>query len=121
MRIAYLLPLLASAVATPAYAQDIGTGARVELRVGYDEPRFVIEFDDGAFSETKSANGIAYGIEAGFDVRVLQGLLAGVYAGVEGSTVDECDELDEDLGDEVCIKAGRNFTAGGRLGVPTGD
>ena len=72
-------------------------------------------------SETKSANGIAYGIEAGFDVRVLQGLLAGVYAGVEGSTVDDCDELDEDVGDEVCIKAGRNFTAGGRLGIPTGD
>jgi outer membrane immunogenic protein len=121
MRTALILPLLLGTVAAPAYAQDIGTGARVELRAGYDEARFLVELGGGIDEERKSEKDIGYGIEAGFDVRALESLVVGAYAGVEWSNIDNCGEVFEDFGDELCVKAGRNMTLGGRVGLPTGD
>ncbi len=121
MKIAYILPLLASTVAAPAYAQDFGTGARVELRAGYDEARFHVELGGGIDEEHKSEKDIVFGVEAGFDLRAFENIVLGVYGGLEWSNIDNCGEVFQDFGDQLCVKVGRNMTLGGRVGMATGD
>lgn len=120
-----ILPLLVGVVATPAYAQDIGTGARAEIRAGYDEINVGVEFDGGVMSEQAAESNLAFGAEVGFDARVGEGLVAGIYGGVDFTRVDGCGELfgreDEQFEDRFCVQGGRNIYLGGRLGIPTGD
>ncbi len=118
-----ILPAVAVFAAVPAYAQNMGFSPRIELRAGHDELRAEVEIEDGAFTEDVSENGIGYGVEAGVDFQVTSTLLVGAYAGIDLSSIDDCSEAFTDVFDsaETCIKAGRNFTAGARAGLPLGD
>jgi outer membrane immunogenic protein len=102
-------------VATPAFAQDAGPdadGLRVEARVGLDH----VVASLGGDSEGKS--GFSYGAEVGYDYALSSSFTLGAYAGIDGSSTKECTEVFGS--DEGCIKAGRNFSIGARLGAVTG-
>ncbi|UYY57147.1 outer membrane protein [Sphingomonas sp. S2-65] len=120
-----VLGFAALVAAQPAFAQDQAaavsfSGARIEARVGLDHPTISLEATDGVDSidESVGKSGIAYGGEIGFDAMMSINSFAGVYAGVEGASTKECTEVYG--GDEACLKAGRNFTAGVRGGFVLG-
>ncbi len=114
-----ILPALAAFVASPAYAQVADFSPRVEVRAGYDELRAELEIENGRFTSDASEHGIGYGVEVGIDARLSSTFLLGVYAGLDFSDVDGCSDVFG--GDEACLDAGRNFTAGLRAGLPMGD
>jgi outer membrane immunogenic protein len=111
----YLVALFAAAAfAQPAFAAE---GARVEVRTGLDRVNIEASYDDGvdAFSGEDHDDGLLYGAELGYDVKVGNFTL-GAYAGLDFSTTDYCTEIyGEDKG---CLKAGRNITLGVRAGFP---
>jgi outer membrane immunogenic protein len=103
-------------VAAPALAQEaVVAGPRVEARVGYDNVNVNVAFDDGVDSleANDGESGVAYGVEAGYDVTVNK-LLIGGYVGITGASTGYCSEIYGE--DEGCIKAGRDITLGARLG-----
>ena len=110
--------LLASATlfAAPAVAADFA-GPRAEIRLGFDKTTIDLGYDDGFDTASGSGHdsGFGLGAELGFDAALGSRVRGGVYAGVEGSTTKECSELFGE--DEACLRLGRNFTAGARLGV----
>lgn len=110
-----------AAVAVPAAAQDVATmgGPRIEVRAGYDNVSLDVDYDDGvdSFNESDGTDGIAYGGEIGYDHNYGSGSI-GAYAGVDFASTDICSELYG--ADELCLKAGRNFTVGARLGYMIG-
>lgn len=106
------------AAAAPAAAQTVGpvaSGARVEARVGWDRP--VIEANLDGASDKAGKSGVVYGVEAGYDIVTSGPTLIGLYAGIEDASTKQCSEIFG--GDEGCIKAGRNITAGARVGFTT--
>jgi outer membrane immunogenic protein len=125
-KLGILLPLLAGFAATPAVAQNIGLAARVEARVGYDEVRGGIRFQNSTFADDFGISDVNFGLEAGADAHIFSGILVGAYAGIETSNVDGCVEnpfstRSTSRRDTVCVDAGRNLYAGGRVGIPLGD
>jgi outer membrane immunogenic protein len=110
-------------VSTSASAQVAAgsfSGPRVELRGGYDFLNLEGSVTDGTNSITRDEgeSGASYGGEIGYDYRS-NNLVFGAYAGIEGSTTKECGEL---YGlDELCLKSGRNITAGVRVGAVVSD
>ena len=102
--------------ASPAYAAGF-TGPRAEVRGGWDRTTIDIDYDDGvdAFSDDGSDSGLNIGAELGFDFPIGTGAVAGVYGGVEWANTKECGEIYGD--DEACLKLGRSFTLGGRIGA----
>jgi outer membrane immunogenic protein len=87
--------------ATPALAQDntAVSGPRVEALVGYDRVKFDGEKDGGAL----------FGIGAGYDFAVGNGVSLGADVEATESTQKEGDE------DIAEVKAGRDLYAGGRV------
>ncbi|WP_118856662.1 outer membrane protein [Sphingomonas mesophila] len=117
MRTKLLVALGAATLLTsPAFAADFA-GPRAELRGGWDKTTIDVAYDDGEdeFSDDGSDTGFNIGAEIGYDAKIGTALIAGVYAGIEGATTKDCGELYGD--DEACLKLGRNFTLGGRLGA----
>lgn len=118
-----LLAVAAAAAATPAIAQDyrdpyiayeplpsdaaVFSGVRIEVQAGYDR----INDESGlVFADNGDGDdGVTYGGEVGFDLPVGRSLLLGGYAGLAGSTTEDC------FGG-VCTKPELTFTAGGRVG-----
>jgi outer membrane immunogenic protein len=111
---------VALAAASPAFAQDAEPsaygGARIEARAGWDRPTISLRASDGVdtIDESAGKSGVVYGGEVGYDYAVSTISFIGAYAGIEGSTTEECSEVYG--GDEACLKAGRNITAGVRAG-----
>lgn len=105
----------AALVSSQAVASDF-SGPRFELRGGWDQTTLGASYDDGAdrYSVSGHKSGLNLGAEVGYDVPTNSQLLAGVYAGVEGSTAKRCSEVYGD--DAACLKLGRNFTLGARVG-----
>jgi len=109
--LAALLAGAATAVATPAFAQEASpfSGVRVEGVVGYDTTDV----------EGENSSGVTYGAGVGYDFQA-----GGVVLGVEGeasdSTLDECVTGVNVAGDELCASAGRDLYAGGRIGYAVG-
>lgn len=101
--------------ASPAAAQM--TGPRIELHAGWDRPDFEVTFDDGidSFSDSRSENGLVYGVEAGYDVALDSSgdIMFGILAGFDLSTAKHCLEVFGN--DRACLKAGREWEVGGRL------
>lgn len=103
--------------AAPAVAQDF-SGARVEGRLGYDRVGLGFDVSDGVDEVSLGGNtdGLAYGAEVGFDVQTGSSLVVGAYVGGDLTTTKVCSEVYGE--DEACLKAGRNFTIGARIGMP---
>lgn len=102
------------AFAAPALAQDTRapfTGPRAEVTAGWDRVD-----PDGA----EAKEGIAYGVNLGYDVQA-----GGVVVGVEGeATWASTRQRDTNVlvaGDSAEIKAGRDLYLGARVGMPLGD
>ncbi|MCW3845733.1 porin family protein [Sphingomonas sp. LB-2] len=104
MRILALTALALATMATPAFAQEQGdfTGGHVELVGGLDQ------VSDGDEDES----GAIYGVAAGFDFD-----LGGVIVGAEGEA--DLTSTKECIGTS-CAEGGRDFYAGGRIGMPVG-
>ena len=113
-----LLPLLAGVAATPAYAQ---VSARVEAKVGYDEPRAKVQIARTIRSDEIGIGDVGYGLEAGVDANILGGLLVGAYGGIDFSNAKGCGNTLFFTDDELCLDAGSNLYAGLRAGLRAGD
>jgi outer membrane immunogenic protein len=88
--------------ATPAFAQDAPaapTGGRVEALIGYDRVKALGEHDGG----------VLFGIGAGYDFAVGNGVSLGADIEATESTQKEGDA------DVAQVKAGRDLYAGGRV------
>jgi outer membrane immunogenic protein len=112
----------ALAIAAPAAAQDaapVSSGPRIEARVGWDRPVIEAFLDDGvdSISDKAGKSGVTYGVEAGYDIVAGGPSLIGIYGGIEDSSVKECLEIYGN--DRGCVEAGRNITAGARVGFVT--
>jgi outer membrane immunogenic protein len=123
-KLAIFLPLLAGLAAAPAFAQD-GITFRAEGRVGYDEPRAELTVQNSVFNDDFGVHGVMFGAEAGVDAR-FSNIVIGGYAGVDISKADDCVEnpfsrRSTTRVDTVCLDAGRNLYAGGRIGIAIGD
>lgn len=111
---------VAMTVAGPAFAQNAEPetfdGPRIEIQAGWDSPTISLRASDGVDSidESEGKSGVTYGGELGYDYAMTPISFVGLYAGIQGSTTEECTEVYG--GDEACLKAGRNFTAGIRAG-----
>lgn len=103
-----LAALAATAMATPALAQDAApfTGFRLEGLVGYDN----VKGNGGG------RNGVAYGIGAGYDFQ-----LGGAVLGLEGEAMDSsakgCDTNFITATDRICANAKRDLYVGARIGA----
>lgn len=105
--------------AAPASAANFA-GPRLELRGGWDKTTLNGTFDDGVdrISAHGSKSGFNIGAEVGYDALISPTIIAGAYAGIEGATTKRCFSV---IGnDQGCLKLGRNFTAGARLGSKVG-
>lgn len=87
--------------ATPAFAQEVAApvGPRIEALVGYDKVKALGESDGGAL----------FGVGAGYDFAVGNGISLGADVEATESTQKEGDE------DIAQVKAGRDLYAGGRV------
>lgn len=121
MKIVAMGAVVAAAfVSTSASAQDIVqtfNGPRIELRAGWDNPdiRATLQDAGNRVSQSADKSGVSYGGEVGYDFSPDNKMVIGAYAGLEGSTVKACGELYG--ADRLCLRAGRNITAGARVGV----
>lgn len=97
MRVIYAAALLAAASATPAFGQ-VFNGGNLVVVGGVDHAEFAGE----------SGTGFIYGIGAGWDFQS-GGAAFGIQLEASDATTKNCD-----LG--VCVRAGRDLYAGGRIG-----
>jgi outer membrane immunogenic protein len=106
----------AAALATPAVAANF-VGPRAELRAGWDKTTITTTYHDTASSLSGhgAKSGLNLGLEVGYDAPVGQTIIAGAYAGVEGASTKECSSVEGN--DQACLKIGRNFTLGARVGA----
>jgi outer membrane immunogenic protein len=105
-----VIAAIALASASVAPAQGF-TGGWVDARGGWDSVQLKISTDDFGVSSSKS--GFLYGAAAGYDFALSSNVVAGVSGGIYGSTAKACFDDGED---GVCLKAGRDFEALGRIG-----
>lgn len=64
-----------------------------------------------------SDEGVAFGVAAGYDFALSETVFAGIEASVDDSTTKECARDIDVVGDELCIKTGRDLSAVVRLGT----
>ena len=111
MRKLVLAALAASAMATPAFAQDATfTGPRVEALVGYDTA------SDGTDGDAGSSDGVTYGGAIGYDFQI-GGAVIGAEAELTGSSVDTRADSLLVAGDRLVADMGRDIYVGARAGV----
>lgn len=105
-----ILGIVALAAGTPAIAADF-SGPRIEANVGWDRPRFKVDTND--FAAHVHDSGVAYGGEAGYDLRFAN-LVVGAAVGIDGTSTEECRV--GTLG-RTCLGTGRDWAAGARAGL----
>jgi len=112
--ILFVAAAAAAAIAVPAPAASL-SGPRVELVAGWDKPDF--DFDPPGGNDP-GANGIVYGIGAGYDFAVGKT----VALGIDLEASDSTSELDfASAGDTVHFEAGRDLYAGLRFTAAASD
>ena len=111
-----LLATAALVAATPATAADFD-GPRAEVRLGWDRTAIDLSVDDGTTSVDGKGHddGFGLGAEVGYDALIGGKAIIGASAGAEWATTKECGAVFGD--DEACLKLGRNFTLGARIGA----
>ena len=110
-KFAFAAALLAGTIATPALAQDnpnLG-GFHIDGIVGYDRPSI----------QNEHANGVTYGVGAGYDFRSGNAIF-GVEAEASDSTADRTVSGAVIAGDSLRVRAGRDLYVGGRVGFGVG-
>jgi outer membrane immunogenic protein len=111
MRYVALAALVSGLFAAPAFAQDTpsNSGFRLEAIGGYDR----------AHINGEHANGVTYGVGAGYDVQAGRALF-----GIEGeattSSADRCVDGIVIAGDRTCAGLRRDLYVGGRVGALVG-
>ncbi len=101
--IALLLAAVATANSNPASAR----GFRLEAHGGWDR----------AASSGVKSDGVLYGIGAGYDATLGNGVFAGVEANADFSTAKECGSGIVTAGDRLCVRAGRDLSLMARAGI----
>lgn len=112
MRNLVLASLLATAMATPALAQDADapfTGPRVEALVGWDRVQ-------GGGSKSDD---VGYGVALGYDAQ-MGGAVIGAEAEYSDSNNKSCVGARTAADPRDCLKAGRDLYVGGRVGTAIG-
>ena len=110
-KFAFAALCLAATIATPALAQDnpnLG-GFHVDGIVGWDRSNI----------QNEHANGVTYGVGAGYDFRAGNAIF-GVEAEASDSTADRSVTGAVIAGDSLRVRAGRDLYIGGRVGVGVG-
>ena len=110
-KFAFAAALLAGTIATPALAQDnpnLG-GFHVDGIVGWDRSNI----------QNEHANGVTYGVGAGYDFRAGNAIF-GVEAEASDSTADRSVTGAVIAGDSLRVRAGRDLYVGGRVGFGVG-
>jgi outer membrane immunogenic protein len=98
-----LTSLVALAAASPAVAE----GFRAEIHAGWDHVSADGPDDDG----------VAYGIGLGYDFAIGQKGFVGLDFSLDDSSMKECETSVLAANDTLCVKAGRDISAGIRGGV----
>ena len=101
-----------AAIASPAAAANI-SGPRVEVMAGWDQP----DFDVDSYGEV-NADGIVYGVGAGYDFALGKTVAIGVDLEASSSTAGF---TASSAGDTVEFDAGRDLYAGLRLTAAASD
>ncbi len=105
--------LAAAAMATPAFAQQAGddtarvSGFRVEAHGGWDR----INVDQAG-----GKSGVTYGLGLGYDFAVTDAFFIGVEGNLDDSSTKACGTSVVVAGDQLCAKAGLDWSAGVRVG-----
>lgn len=107
-KLLFTLATLIAAASTPAFAD----GFRAEIHGGWD--RVTI---DGVGGQS----GAAYGLGLGYDVNLGERFFAGLDGNVDENTTKECADDVLVAGDRTCVKAGVDWSVGGRLGYRVGE
>ena len=110
-KFAFAAALLAGTIATPALAQDnpnLG-GFHIDGIVGYDRPSI----------QDEHANGVTYGVGAGYDFRSGNAIF-GIEAEATDSSADRTVNGAVIAGDSLRVRAGRDLYIGGRAGFGIG-
>lgn len=110
-KFAFAAALLAGTIATPALAQDnpnLG-GFHIDGIVGYDRPSI----------QNEHANGVTYGVGAGYDFRSGNAIF-GIEAEATDSSADRTVDGAVIAGDSLRVRAGRDLYIGGRAGFGVG-
>jgi outer membrane immunogenic protein len=101
-------PLAIAAVAAPASAQSAGapfTGLHVDGLAGWDQVR-----------NHGHNDAVTYGIGAGYDIALGNGLRAGIEGEADDSSTKSCFGAKTAADPRLCAKAGRDLYVGGRIG-----
>jgi len=99
------------ALATPAHASNHG-GGRIEALVGWDHPS--ISLEDFGINDDLNADGIVFGIGAGYDFEVSPTASIGIDLEASESTADF--NFDDGV-DTAEISVGRDLYVGGRVTI----
>jgi outer membrane immunogenic protein len=112
MRKVALAALVAGLAAVPAFAQDapFAGGFHIDGIVGYDRPNI----------DNLHANGVTYGVGAGYDFQAGRALF-GVEGEATNSSADRCAGGLVVAGDRTCAGLRRDLYVGGRVGALVGD
>ncbi len=100
-----LAAFAALAVSSPAYAQNF----HVEVQGGYEANKA-----DGVGG---SIDGVSYGGTLAVELPLDESIFIGAEVRVSDSTADECVGARTAADPQICADYGRDFTAGGRIGV----
>ena len=118
MRFLIATALAASAaIATPALAQDNGPSEGKEFQ---GIKVLVLGGIDDVTNSGSDQAGAVYGGTIGYDHQSGKAVF-GVEAEVNGSTTKDCAGSTIVSGDSLCVKAGRDFYAGARVGYVLGE
>jgi outer membrane immunogenic protein len=112
MRNLVLASLLATAFATPAFAQEDApfTGPRIEGQLGWDR----VQGEGGGKSDD-----LMYGVNVGYDAQ-MGGAVIGAEAEYSDSSNRACAGARTVADPRLCLKAGRDLYVGGRVGTAVG-
>ncbi|MFN3724772.1 MAG: porin family protein [Allosphingosinicella sp.] len=108
----FVAALLTGGMATPAMAQDDTSrgGFHVGAIVGYDTVQ----------GDVDGADGVTYGVTAGYDFEIGRNFYIGPEVELSTSSVDECESGINRAGDLLCLDAGRDIYVGARFGTRVG-
>ncbi|HEX8400560.1 MAG TPA: outer membrane beta-barrel protein [Allosphingosinicella sp.] len=108
---AYLVGLSVIAAMTAFASPCSAEGFRAEVHGGFDRVNSDEEGDSGA----------VYGIGLGYDLAVGNGGFVGVDLSFDDSSQKECEVGSIVANDELCVRAGRDLSAGVRGGIMLGE